>query len=245
MQRIIHGDAYEKIKEIPDNSIDLIITDPPYEIVAGGGGGAFGVENRPYHVDVSKSETMNVGITNEMLKEFERVQKATNVYIFCNKNQLRQYFNFYKEKNLDLLVWKKTNPIPTLNNKYLSDLEYIFFAREKGVKLYTNADRGSKLFISQTNKQDKAKYDHPTVKPQWIIETLIANSSAKDEIVLDPFAGSGTTAAAATRLRRGFIVIELEEKHCKTIENRLKGLTKFDIEAEERGQKNIFELLDD
>lgn len=239
----MHGDSYDLIDLIPDNSIDLIVTDPPYEIVAGGHGGAFGVENRPYHLDVSKNENMNVGITDEMLQQFERVQKATNIYIFCNKNQLRQFFNFYKDKNVDLLVWNKTNPVPMLNNKYLSDLEYIFFARQKGVKLFTNSERGSKLFITPTNKSDKAKYDHPSVKPQHIVETLILNSSEEGQIVLDPFVGSGTTAIAAKNLGRGFVVIEREKKYYDITINRLKGLTVHDSNAKKRGQINLFEEL--
>ena len=93
-----------------------------------GDGGAFGNRNRPYQNLV---DSLAYGITDEILTELDRIQKKTNIYIFCNKNQLRQLFNFYKNKNVDLLVWNKTNPIPRCNNKYLSDIEYIFFARDE------------------------------------------------------------------------------------------------------------------
>lgn len=64
--------------------------------------------------------------------------KKTNIYIFCSKAQLRDYFNIFAEENIDLLVWHKTNVIPAIANNYMSDLEYIFFAREKRseAKLY-------------------------------------------------------------------------------------------------------------
>lgn len=196
IDKIYCGDSYELIKQIPDNSIDLVIIDPPYEFCMGGkgkselgnrksksaeeiysldtditkknivsGGGAFGTKNRNYYsqlneTDVSlsrkkyldyvsnngkneesKSQNENLrfisrGITNEILDELCRVMKKINIYIFCNKNQLRQYIDYFDDKgvNIDLLTWHKTNPIPTCNNTYLSDTEYIVFAREGGGK---------------------------------------------------------------------------------------------------------------
>jgi DNA modification methylase len=100
LNKIHLGDSYELIKQIPDKSVDLVIIDPPYEIVAGGDGGAFGRENRSYHKEVS--DKLNYGIKNQILIELERIMKITNIYIFCNKNQLLQYLDFYKEKNMDL-----------------------------------------------------------------------------------------------------------------------------------------------
>lgn len=235
------GDAYELIKNVEDSSVDLVVIDPPYEIVAGGGGGAFGVENRSYHIGVSK--TLNYGITDDILVELERVMKKTNIYIFCNKNQLRQYFNFYEGKNIDLLVWHKVNPIPTLNNKYLSDLEYIFFAREKNTPMFNTYETSSKLFQSETNKKDKKLYEHDTIKPEFIVHNLIANSSQEGDLVLDCFSGSGTTCAVSKKLGRRFIGIEKDEKWHRISLDRLEGITQEDRRIEELGQLTIFDLL--
>lgn len=128
---IYNIDCLEGMKAIPDNSVDLIVTDPPYEFETRGAGFH---KKRDYSDEIA-DKGLAAGITEEYLVEMERVMKATNIYLFCNKNQLRMYFNFYKDKNCDLLVWHKRNPIPVVNNKYLSDLEYIFFARDKGVRL--------------------------------------------------------------------------------------------------------------
>lgn len=130
LNKITCGDSYSLIKDIPDKSIDLIITDPPYEMETRGAG----FHNKRDYYDELHDNGLASGITDEMLKEFIRIQKAVNIYIFCNKNQLRQYFDFYKDYNVDLLIWHKTNPIPTVNNKYLSDIEYCFFARSGGGK---------------------------------------------------------------------------------------------------------------
>lgn len=239
LNEIYLGDAYELIKKMPDNYVDLIVTDPPYEIVAGGGGGAFGADKHSYHKDVSLK--LNYGITNEILTEFERVLKHTNIYLFCNKNQLLQYLDFYKEKNVDILVWNKTNTIPTISNKYLSDLEYIVFARGKGVPMFNTWETSSKLFQTTTNKSDKSLYDHPTIKPESIIQNLILNSSVEDDIVLDPFLGSGTTAAVAKKLSRNYIGFEIEENYFNIAKDRLNGITQKDRIVIDAGQIKLFD----
>lgn len=237
LNNIYNEDCYEAIKNIPDKSIDLIVTDPPYEIYANGGGGAFGVENRNYHNDVSKK--LNYGVSNELLKELVRVMKKINIYIWCNKTQLRQYLDFFEElgATADLLTWHKTNPIPTCNNKYLSDTEYCLYFRKDSVPLYGNYETKKKYYISATNIEDKKMYKHPTIKPINIIKNLIINSSKENDIVFDPFVGSGTTALAAKELGRNYIGFEIESNYHKIAVNRINGLT-----AE--GQTSIYAFID-
>lgn len=220
LNTITLGDSYELIKNIPDKSIDLVIIDPPYEMETRGAGFH---KKRDYY-DLIHDKGLAKSINTEILKEFERIMKRTNIYIFCNKNQLPMYLEFYKQKNFDVLVWNKTNPIPTVNNKYLSDLEYIVFAREDRVKMYNTYETSSKLFQTVVNKADKEKYKHPTIKPINIIKNLIINSSQKGDIVLDCFSGSGTTCVAAKELNRQFIGIEIDEEYHKISIDRLKGI---------------------
>ncbi|WP_288910966.1 site-specific DNA-methyltransferase [uncultured Thomasclavelia sp.] len=223
------GDCYELIKKIPDNSIDLIITDPPYEMETRGAG----FHNKRDYYDLIHDKKMANGISENLLKEFDRVMKKTNIYIFCNKNQLPMYLKFYKNKNFDLLVWHKVNPIPTINNKYLSDLEYIVFARDKSVTMYNTYETSSKLFQSVVNKSDKQLYKHPTIKPLEIIKNLIINSSKEDNVILDCFCGSGTTCVAAKELGRRFIGIEIDKEYHKIATDRLNGINA-------NGQTSIF-----
>lgn len=192
---IYNEDCIQGMKKLPDNSIDLVIIDPPYQIVAGGGGGAFGADKRDYHKAV---KTLSDGITNNVLDELVRILKKINIYIWCNKNQLKQYINYFEEKGCttDLLTWHKTNPVPTCNNKYLSDTEYILYFRQGGVPMYGSYETKKKYYVTPTNKEDKQKYKHPTIKPLNIIENLIVNSSKENDIVLDCFMGSGTTPVA-------------------------------------------------
>ena len=81
----------------------------------------------------------------------------------------------------------------------------------------------SKVYISQTNVEDKKKYGHPTIKPLERIEQYIINSSQDNEIILDPFVGSGTTCVAAKRLGRKYIGFEINEKYYKIAKDRLQG----------------------
>ena len=222
INKITCGDCYELIKQLPDKSVDLIVTDPPYELETRGAG----FHNKRDYYDELHEEGLSQGIDDNLLKEFVRVMKCVNIYLFCNKNQLRQYFDFFKDFNCDLLVWYKTNPIPTVNNKYLSDLEYIFFAREKGVKLGGQYETLSKVYSSAVNKKDKEFFEHLTPKPLLLIKKLIKNSSNENDIVLDPFMGSGTTAVACKELNRRFVGFEIMQKYVDIANDRLNGIDK-------------------
>lgn len=219
--KLLQGNCLEELKNIADKSVDLVVIDPPYQIVAGGSGGCFGADKRTYHSEV---KTLSDGITNNILDELARVMKKINIYIWCNKNQLKQYINYFEDLGCttDLITWHKTNPVPTCNNKYLSDTEYILFFREKGAKIYGSYETKKKYYVTTTNKEDKKKYNHPTIKPLNIIKNLIINSSNENEVVLDCFMGSGTTGVACKELNREFIGIELDEKYFNIAKERIE-----------------------
>ena len=213
-------DCYDFIKTVPDNSVDLVIIDPPYEFDAHGGGGAFGSKKRAY-LNVLENTGMTKGFDFKILDELVRVLKKINIYIWCSKRQISQYLNYFKDYNLEILTWHKTNPLPACNNTYLSDTEYILFFREKGVPIYGNYETKRKFYISPINKEDKKLYSHPTIKPLNIIENLIINSSLQGGVVLDCFMGSGTTGVACKKLGRSFIGCEINEEYFKIAERRI------------------------
>lgn len=234
---IERGDCMELIKTLPDKSIDLIVTDPPYEFADGGGGGAFGSKKRNYHAEYTSLYKENAqkigdnlrfiskGFDLSLLDEFCRVLKKINIYIWCSKAQLGKIINYFENKKcaIDLLTWHKTNPTPMCNNTYLSDTEYCIFAREKGVKIYGSYHTKKKYYVSPANVADKKLYNHPTIKPLDIIQNLIINSSQEGDVVLDPFLGSGTTAVASINTNRDFIGYELEKEYFETAKNRIKA----------------------
>ena len=221
------GDCLELLKQLPDKSVDLVVTDPPYDFMSKhgsnnyAGAGAFGTLGRTYHKELSNSNIIK-GINNDVLDELVRVMKKVNIYIWCNKEQIKQYLDYFKEYNMELITWHKTNPVPTCSNKYLSDTEYLLFFREKGVKIYGSYETKKKYYVTPTNKEDKKLYQHPTIKPLEIIQNLIINSSQEGDVVLDCFLGSGTTAVAAVNTNRHYIGFELNEEYfdiaCKRLD---------------------------
>lgn len=219
------GDCLEVLKTIPDKSVDLVVMDPPY-LKKGNcyycGGGAFGSKNRQYHSSLDKNGLLD-GISSDVLDGLIRVMKNVNIYIWCNKEQIKDYINYFKDYNMELLTWHKTNPVPTCNNKYLSDTEYLLFFRESGVKIYGSYQTKKKFYVTPINKSDKEKYGHPTIKPLDITKNLIINSSERGGVILDPFMGSGTTGVACKELGRDFIGVEIDEKYFNIAKDRINA----------------------
>ena len=226
--RLILGNAYEEIKKLPDKSVDLIITDPPYDIDTKYTSCMRNDIGKSYHSVIRElsADDLTSGIELSILDDFLRVLKTVNVYIWCNRRQIIPYLDFFVKKHgchYDILVWIKTNPIPGCGKNYLNDKEYCLYFR-KSAQLHTTYQRGHTYWITPTNKKDKMLYGHPTVKPQAIIEDLVLNSSEEGDVIFDPFSGSGTTGAAALKHRRKFIGFENNPKHFDTSIRRIDSM---------------------
>ncbi|XMB67737.1 site-specific DNA-methyltransferase [Mycoplasmatota bacterium zrk1] len=240
LNNIYNEDSYMAIKEIPDKSIDLIVIDPPYKLQVStcenGLNSTCAVTRGMSKVQHElKNKNLHIGIDNELLLEMVRVMKKINIYVWCNKRQLRQYFDFFEkyECNFELLVWCKTNPTPAVNNTFLPDIEYCFYFREKGVRLKGNYHTKHKFYIRKTNQEEKDLFLHPTIKPLKFIKNFIINSSDEGDIVADFFIGSGTTAVAAKELKRNYIGFEIDPQYYKIALDRINGITAS-------GQTSIF-----
>ena len=230
IDNIYNMDCLEGMKAISDKSIDLIVTDPPYEFKDTTGAGAFGTcrgkseskKGRTYHAELTP---ISEGISDEVLEQMVRICKIPNIYLFCNKDQVPQFLNFGISHNLnfDILTWHKPDPTPMCGNKYLSDTEYIIFLRGKGAKVYGTYATKKKYWVQNTNTEDKEKWGHPTIKPLNIIEALVFNSSKEGETVLDPYMGSGTTAVACIKEKRHFIGFELNKEYFDKATKRIKA----------------------
>ena len=224
------GDAYELIKQVPDKSVDLIVTDPPYQF--NGYGGCSGLlKNREHtYCEEIKESGIENGFDLKFLEEFVRVMKKINIYLWCNKEQIYDYLTFFvKERgcNWEMIVWSKANPAPYCSTHYLKDKEYCLYFWETGVKPTISYERGNTVYFSNINKADKDKYNHPTIKPEEIIENLIRNSCAEG-LVFDPFSGSGTTCVVAKRLGLDYLGFEINPKYHAISVDRLEGITAKD-----------------
>ena len=239
--KIYLGDCNELIKEVPSDSVDLCVIDPPYEFGTGGiGTGIFKgrkTENDTYR-EIHKNG-LGEGIDAEaILLELVRVLKKINIYIWCNKEQIFDYLNFFvKERgcNFEIIVWAKTNPPPFLGGHYLKDKEYCLYFWEKGVKVHPTYETGRTVYTSSLNVLDKTDYGHPTIKDLGIIENLIKNSSEEGDLILDCYLGSGTTCLAAKHTGRKYLGFEINPTYYDIAVKRVAG-------ENARGELNLFDL---
>lgn len=242
------GDCLELLKEIPDNSIDLIVTDPPY-ILETDGAGMFGKKADNYggqRYIMKNIDFMKNGISENVLDELIRVMKKINIYIWCSQKQLPIFYKYFVEKkkcNWNLLCWHKTNPTPTCGNKYLTDTEFCLFFREKGVKVYGEYATKKTFYVSTKNLEDKKLYNHPTIKPLEVIQNIIINSSNEGDIVLDPFLGSGTTAVASKMLNRKYIGFEINKDYFEIAQKRIDDTLNITNEVKLNYQTTLFDLI--
>lgn len=240
LNKVMCLDSYKAIKSIPDKSVDLIITDPPYEIETEGSK----KNNISKTFANCNNELKNVceGVDSLIFDEFMRIMKKPNIYIWCNKKQIPDYLDYFVKKHncsFEIMTWLKSNPTPLCGGNYLIDKEFCLYFR-KGVKLNTTFDSAWTYWITPKNKLDKDMFLHPTIKPLSIIKTLIKNSSDNGGLVADFFMGSGTTAVACQELGRNFIGSEISQKWCDIANGRLSGLN---AEQTKNGQISLFDLI--
>jgi site-specific DNA-methyltransferase (adenine-specific) len=227
LNRIYQRDCLEGMRMLPDKSVDLIIADPPYGIDYN--------SNRSKDTEYrTKVKTVN-GIKNdgcdnndflaEVLSEINRVLKPnSHVYWFTrwDRIMLQQPLieRHFKLKNA--LVWMKNNwSMGDLTGAYAGQYESILFA-QKGRRTLSEVDgKRRHTDILQFDRIPASKLLHSHEKPEDLIEFLIRKSSNENEIVLDPFCGSGTTAVCAKRLNRKFMTFELERDFIEIANKRL------------------------
>lgn len=115
LNKITLGDSYKLIKQIPDNSVDLIIIDPPYEIETEGGNTKIGQQIRKNMLKELKDLNITEGIDYSLLDELCRVMKRINIYIWCNKKQILEYLKYFVENkkcSFEILTWIKNDAMP-------------------------------------------------------------------------------------------------------------------------------------
>lgn len=245
--KIYKGDCLEMLASLKADSVDLIVTDPPYEIknTKAGGKSALSKSIQKMNDEIESDGIVN-GFDQRVIKELIRVNKSINMYFFCNKEQIPIYFNIFVLElgcSFDIIKWVKTNATPTFNNKYLSDTEYCLYFRKGGYCNPENYTDASTLYHAPINQTDKKKYGHPTIKPIQLVTKLIKNSSKPNDVVLDPFLGSGTTAVCCTKENRRFVGSELLEKYYNmSLERINEVLNQKDLfnQTEKPEQKGMF-----
>lgn len=224
---IYHGDCYELIKQLPDNSVDCIYTDIPYEYEQGGATKKSNVAKNIRKLEEElKQANIYDGIDYAIFNEFVRVLKNINIFIWCSKAQILPILNWFNENTdctFQILVWCKTNPTPMCNGNWLPDIEYCLYFN-RGTKLNNGYNLKSKYYVSKKNVEDKKKYIHPTIKPLELVERHLKHTTQEGDVVLDAFVGSGTTCVACKNINRKYIGFEINENYYNIAQDRLNGI---------------------
>lgn len=216
--RIYNMDCLEGLRRLPDDSVDLILTDPPYLFDAKKGKGTGIVKDSKYLKEI---DYMCNGFDLRILDECMRVLRG-NAFFFCSKDQIPMYFEYFANKgmNIQVLTWSKTDVPPLCCGKYLSDTEYIIYAYKAD-----SADKYPLItdhFITKRlrgNRNDPLY--HPCKKPTEILSALIQSASKEGDVVLDMFSGSASTAVSCIETGRRFIGFELMEKYYNSGNRRI------------------------
>lgn len=215
---IEQGDALELMKRLPDESIDAVITDPPYRI---------NYNSNRYKNGNPFSSIKNDHLIFFPIDEMIRVLKPTGA--------LFAFYSFKRpvldERIKNSIVWVKNNwTAGDLNGDFGNQYEQILFIpREKfGIhsKRYSN--------VWEFGRVPASELMHPTQKPLDLMQRLVEVSTDEGQIILDPFMGSGTTGVAALQLERNFIGYELDEKYFSIAKKRIESAsmqTKLTLEA--------------
>jgi len=235
VENLILGDCLEVMEKMESNSVDCIVTSPPYNKKGLSGKSKpgnqiwkkYNIDYESYGDDMTEEnyEAWMVNILNEMMRIIK-----TNGSIFFNhkprrhKNKVHLPTNFINKSNLNiyqLIIWNRSSSPNIRKDLLLPCTEHIYWLVKN--KPIVFKDQISKDFHSEIwNIYPDKGIDHPAPFPSKLVENCILLTTQKDNIVLDPFLGSGTTAIVSKKLGRKFIGIEIDQKYMDLSINRLK-----------------------
>ena len=247
LNTILPGDCAEVLCTLPENSVDLIFADPPYNLQ---------LQNDLYRPNHSKVDAVNDDwdqfasfaeydrFTREWLSACQRVLKETGTLWVIGS-----YHNIYRVgailQDLDFwilndITWIKKNPMPNFRGvRFTNAHETLIWAQKKKGAKYTFNHQSMKALnddlqmrsdwtIALATGKERIKLNgekaHATQKPEGLLYRVILSSSNPGDVVLDPFFGSGTTGAVAKKLGRNWIGIERDEKYIRVAQKRIEAV---------------------
>ena len=216
LNKIYNQDCLEVMKDIPDKSVDLVVTDPPYLMNYRSNRRV--VKDKFEHIanDVDSKD-----LIISYLKEAHRILKDnTALYCFCSWHKI-DFFKQEIEKLFtikNIIVWNKNNHgSGDLTGGYAPKYEFIIFAH-KGRSLHRTKRKPD---VIDCAKIDSSRLTHPTEKPIALLKIFIENNSDVNDVVFDGFAGTSATLIASKILNRSFIGVELEQKYVDICNKRI------------------------
>lgn len=269
LDQILHGDCIEILKAMPENSVDLIFADPPYNLQ---------LTKELYRPNMSKVDAVKDGW--DKFSTFQEYDQFTTEWLSASKRVLKEtgtlwvigsYHNIFRVGSiiqdvgfwiLNSVIWEKANPMPNFKGvRFTNSHEILIWAMKSSSTKHTfnhhsmkflNDDRDGGLqmradwHLPLATGKERIRVNgtkaHSTQKPEALLYRVMMASSNTGDVVLDPFFGSGTTGAVAKKLGRNWIGIEQDKKYIRVAQKRIDAVQVSDAEAlhvEKRKQARI------
>lgn len=238
LNQILHGDCRDKLDELPDDSVDLVVTSPPYNV---------GIEYGEYDDDIEMEEYEE--LLQQVFKKLDSVVKNTgrvciNVSL-KNENGIIDIPSIVKrcayESDWDLrfeIIWNKgssesssawgswrspSSPRPIFNHEYI----FVFDVGKKKDRSEKTIEKSDfmQYIKSVWNINPVTESDHPAPFPEEVPHRLIQLNSYRSDVILDPFMGSGTTAVVSEKLGRDWIGIEMNDEYINMAQKNIESKT--------------------
>ena len=205
------GDCLEIMKEMPDKSIDIAFTSPPYNRKRND-------KYANYNDTIDDYYKFLCDFTNELLrvtKKYTIINLQKNYY---NKQEVFKYIGNYASKIVEIIVWGKTNPMPASSCNITNAYEFFIVLSDKPLK--SNTTYTKNLIMTAVNSDTTLK-EHRAVMKQEVSDWFIEKFTSENDIVLDCFMGTGTTGVSCGKYNRNFIGIEIDDKYFEIAKERV------------------------
>ena len=222
------------LNNLDDNSIDLVVTDPPYKTVTGGDSNGANSERPKGMLQGNRRlfKYQKLKISDWINQVYRVLKEESHCYIFTNSLNMEEMLREGRKAGFKLhniLVWQKQNCTPS--QYYMKNCEYVIFFRKGRAKWINNIGTSKTVheYLIEDNSMTISVDNiignklHPCEKPVDLLKFYIENSSNEGSIVLDPFMGSGSTAIACKELNRKYIGYEIDKEYYNIINKRIKG----------------------
>lgn len=224
---VVNGDCLDYLGQIPDNSIDLILTDPPYNIAQYSTGNINLPGRSALNNDLAELDLIPID-PFDLLPDFKRIIKPDgNIFVFTSYNLIGKWHEAFDSEfdTFQFFIWHKTNPAPKIfKNGFLNSCEMIACMWNKGHKWNFSDQRNMHNFFESPicmKPERLSEPKHPSQKPVRLLEHIVSIASNENDVVFDPFMGVGSTGVAALRNKRRFIGIEIEKSYFDAAEMRI------------------------
>jgi site-specific DNA-methyltransferase (adenine-specific)/modification methylase len=213
---LVRGDAFELLGDVPADTVDLLLTDPPYNLAGYSTGNIPMSWRKSFNNDIAEWDGRFA--PEHLLEDVVRVLAPTgNLFAFTSYNMLGEWHRHYDPvfDTFQFVVWHKTNPPPKLYRAgFLNSCELIVACWNKGHVWNFTRQREMHNFIEAPicmGRERVREPFHPTQKPLRVLRHLVELASRPGDVVVDPFMGVGSTGVAARELGRRFVGFEIDE----------------------------------